>query len=174
MRHFFILTRKGLPIHSIYFLHVRRQKGADTLHVSRIPHRVYIQCTVSQISTELDSDKSTTFIRYLLSFCRTGYQKPWVTLGRENEGVLADTAYIFSVIAIHLHSILSLSLDIFDYHLNPLMKKTLQFMKCTKIDQIAIHLIIFVPGRSSTRAPAWILPGVLGPLSSWITGSTTG
>lgn len=31
--------------------------------------------------------------------------------------------YIFSVIAIHLHSILSLSLDIFDYHLNPLMKK---------------------------------------------------
>lgn len=33
-------------------------------------------------------------------------------------------------------------------------EKTLLFMKCTKIDQIAIHLIIFVPGRSSTRAPA--------------------
>lgn len=31
--------------------------------------------------------------------------------------------YIFSVIAIHLHSKFSLSLDIFDYHLNPLMKK---------------------------------------------------
>lgn len=151
---------------------MRRQKGADTLHVSRIPHRVYIQCTVSQISTELDSDKST-FIRYLLSFCHTGYQKPWVTLGRENEGVLADTAYIFSVIAIHLHSILSLS-QYLRLSFKSANEKTLLFMKCTKIDQIAIHLIIFVPGRSSTRAPAWILPGVLGPLSSWITGSTTG
>lgn len=153
---------------------MRRQKGADTLHVSRIPHRVYIQCTVSQISTELDSDKSTTFIRYLLSFCHTGYQKPWVTLGRENEGVLADTEYISSQWLLYIYIQFSLSLDIFDYHLNPLMKKTLLFMKCTKIDQIAIHLIIFVPGRSSTRAPAWILPGVLGPLSSWTTGSTTG
>lgn len=132
-----------------------RQKGADTLHVSRIPHRVYIQCTVSQISTELDSDKSTTFIRYLLSFCRTGYQKPWVTLGRENEGVLADTAYIFSVIAIHLHSILSLSLSRYlRLSFKSANEKTLLFMKCTKIDQIAIHLIIFVPARSSTRAPA--------------------
>lgn len=93
--------------------------------------------------------KSTTFIRYLLSFCHTGYQKPWVTLGRENEGVLADTAYIFSVIAKHLHSILSLS-----RYLKSANEKTLLFMKCTKIDQIAIHLIIFVPGRSSTRAPA--------------------
>lgn len=153
---------------------MRRQKGADTLHVSRIPHRVYIQCTVSQISTELDSDTSTTFIRYLLSFCRTGYQKPWVTLRRENEGVLADTEYISSQWLLYIYIQFSLSLDIFDYHLNPLMKKTLLFMKCTKIDQIAIHLIIFVPGRSSTRAPAWILPGVLGPLSSWTTGSTTG
>lgn len=132
---------------------MRRQKGADTLHVSRIPHRVYIQCTVSQISTELDSDKSTTFIRYLLSFCRTGYQKPWVTLGRENEGVLADTEYIFSVIAIHLHSILSLSRYL-RLSFKSANEKTLLFMKCTKIDQIAIHLIIFVPGRSSTRAPA--------------------
>lgn len=132
---------------------MRRQKGADTLHVSRIPHRVYIQCTVSQISTELDSDKSTTFIRYLLSFCHTGYQKPWVTLGRENEGVLADTAYIFSVIAKHLHSILSLSRYL-RLSFKSANEKTLLFMKCTKIDQIAIHLIIFVPGRSSTRAPA--------------------
>lgn len=102
---------------------MRRQKGADTLHVSRIPHRVYIQCTVSQISTELDSDKSTTFIRYLLSFCRTGYQKPWVTLGRENEGVLADTKYISSQWLLYIYIQFSLSLDIFDYHLNPLMKK---------------------------------------------------
>lgn len=104
---------------------MRRQKGADTLHVSRIPHRVYIQCTVSQISTEMDSDKSTTFIRYLLSFCHTGYQKPWVTLGRENEGVLADTEYISSqwLLYIYIQFSLSLSLDIFDYHLNPLMKK---------------------------------------------------
>lgn len=132
---------------------MRRQKGADTLHVSRIPHRVYIQCTVSQISTELDSDKSTTFIRYLLSFCHTGYQKPWVTLGRENEGVLADTEYIFSVIAIHLHSILSLS-QYLRLSFKSANEKTLLFMQCTKIDQIAIHLIIFVPGRSSTRAPA--------------------
>lgn len=108
---------------------MRRQKGADTLHVRRIPHRVYIQCTVSQIFTELDSDKSTTFIfddsvvRYLLSFCHTGYQKPWVTLGRENEGVLADTEYISSQWLLNIYIHISLSLDIFDYHLNPLMKK---------------------------------------------------
>lgn len=154
---------------------MRRQKGADTLHVSRIPHRVYIQCTVSQISTELDSDKSTTFIRYLLSFCHTGYQKPWVTLGRENEGVLADTEYISSQWLLYIYIQFSLSLSRYRrLSFKSANEKTLLFMKCTKIDQIAIHLIIFVPGRSSTRAPAWILPGVLGPLSSWITGSTTG
>lgn len=49
------------------------------------------------------------------------------TMGNSGEGERRCPCrywvYIFSVIAIHLHSILSLSLDIFDYHLNPLMKK---------------------------------------------------
>lgn len=137
----------------IFFTRASTKGGRHFTCQQNTTQGIYIQCTVSQISTELDSDKSTTFIRYLLSFCRTGYQKPWVTLGRENEGVLADTEYIFSVIAIHLHSILSLSRYL-RLSFKSANEKTLQFMKCTKIDQIAIHLIIFVPGRSSTRAPA--------------------
>lgn len=141
---------------------MRRQKGADTLHVSRIPHRVYIQCTVSQIFTELDSDKSTTFIfddsvvRYLLSFCHTGYQKPWVTLGRENEGVLADTEYISSQWLLYIYIQFSLSLDIFDYHLNPLMKKLYylwnvpRLIKCYSFDYICTRQIQYTGSSMNT------------------------